>query len=277
MEEIAWHKVMLDRLGIWYQEAGQQDAPGVVLIHGLSCDSGIWKKQISFFAQKYHVLAPDLPGSGRSDKPHDVIYSMALFARAVRAMLNNAHMQKPILIGHSMGFSVLRRYLALYPNSVRAICNVDGFYFRDPLQAILYKRWRDTADLLRWPILDEQHRMFLTGVEIVEYSFYGRTPVPLRQEMRRRLQDADRYVIMSCWESMLNPEEWTPLCFENVPAFVLYAKAGHTLPDSADWFRTLFPKLTYREWDDTGHYMMLEQPERFNTQVIEFIENCPVV
>ncbi|MCS6863432.1 MAG: alpha/beta fold hydrolase, partial [Abditibacteriales bacterium] len=50
-------------------EAGAPDAPPLLLIHGLGDEADTWRHVFLPLAERYHVIAPDLPGFGRSDKP----------------------------------------------------------------------------------------------------------------------------------------------------------------------------------------------------------------
>ena len=150
MMEPVWRSLDVEGLETWYQVAGKEGGAPLIFIHGLGIDSTFWRHQLAAFAPEYRVAALDLPGHGRSAKPHDRVYSMDFFARAVHALVEREHLERPVLIGHSMGFPVLRRYLLLYPGWARAICNVDGFYFRRAVQAEAYEVWSAATSLLRW-------------------------------------------------------------------------------------------------------------------------------
>lgn len=64
------HKMMkIDRLDIFYREAGPQDAPTVLLLHGFPTSSHMFRDLIPALADRYHVVAPDYPGYGNSSMP----------------------------------------------------------------------------------------------------------------------------------------------------------------------------------------------------------------
>lgn len=260
-----------DGITLFYQDLGDRDAPALVFVHGLGCDSTVWSAQAAHFAADHRVLAVDLPGFGRSDKPHDREYTLAWFARALQWVLEDARVEKPVLVGHSMGFSVVRRHVLDYPGTALALCDVDGFFFRNPVQAQLYTLWKQAVDFIQWPFVTAEARRRASLAQFIEYTFYGRTPEPLREEIRRRMRRTDEYVLQSCWRNMFASWQWTPATIE-IPTFILYAKTLHSLPDAEMWFRSYFPRMVYREWDDAGHYMMLEQPERFNAELGAFVD-----
>ena len=268
MMEPVWRSLEVEGLETWYQVAGKEGGAPLIFIHGLGIDSTFWRHQLAAFAPEYRVAALDLPGHGRSAKPHDRVYSMDFFARAVHALVEREHLERPVLIGHSMGFPVLRRYLLLYPGWARAICNVDGFYFRRAVQAEAYEVWSAATSLLRWRFSGRDP--VEAGERFIEYTFYKHTPEVVREEVRATSRRADPYVVMSAWRDMIRPLKWVKCCFM-LPAMVLYCRALHTLPDQELYFRTCFPRMRYMEWTDTGHYPMLEQPDRFNAELRAFL------
>ena len=61
----------------------------------------------------------------------------------------------------------------------------------------------------------------------------------------------------------------------DVPTLAVYAKASDLPADIEEKLRRLFPKLEYYQWDDAGHFLMMEQPERFNHVLVDFLRrNC---
>lgn len=266
--------VPVEGVNVVYRDSGREDGVPLVFIHGMACDSTFWRYQFPAFEADYRVLAPDLPGYGRSDKPHDREYTMDFFARAVRAVVESTGSGRaPVLIGHSMGYPILRRYLLLYPGCAGAIVNVDGFYFRRAVQAEAYQVWAAAAKALLWR--GSGRDPAAAGRRFIEYTFYDHTPEHVREEVRAKTGQADPYVVSSSWREMMRPSKWVKCCFM-VPALVLYSRARHTLPDQPLYFRSCYPRMTYVEWDDTGHYPMLEQPERFNAQLRAFLDETEI-
>ena len=142
-----------DGLTLYYQDLGERDAPALVLVHGLGCDSTIWREQLTDFSRDHRVRAVDLPGFGQSDKPHDRDYSLAWFAQTLQWVLEDAKVERPVLVGHSMGFAIVRRHCLDYPGVAAALCDVDGFCFRNPMQAQLYTVWKQIVDFIQWPFV----------------------------------------------------------------------------------------------------------------------------
>ena len=102
----------------------------VVFIHGWTCDSSFWTKQQPVYGNRRSLLI-DLPGHGLSDKP-EIPYTMELFAKAVDAVMVQAHVEKATLVGHSMGTPVAVQFLRMHPGKVAGIVIVDGFVPEPP-------------------------------------------------------------------------------------------------------------------------------------------------
>jgi pimeloyl-ACP methyl ester carboxylesterase len=107
----------------------------VVLLHGKNFNGYYWKDVMAALVKAgYRVIAPDQPGWGRSDKP-DLHYSFHLLAYATRQLLDTLHIQKMILVGHSMGGMLAARFAMLYPEKVEKLI------LEDPIGLEDYKRF----------------------------------------------------------------------------------------------------------------------------------------
>src|SRR5215475_12418855 len=65
----SFHTVNVDGNKIFYREAGPKTAPTILLLHGFPTSSHMFRNLIPLLADRYHVIAPDLPGFGFSDAP----------------------------------------------------------------------------------------------------------------------------------------------------------------------------------------------------------------
>jgi pimeloyl-ACP methyl ester carboxylesterase len=106
-------------------EAGPGDAPPLVLIHGLGDEADTWRHVIAPLAERFHVVAPDLPGFGRSDKPRRT-YSLAYLRDTIVELMDALGWQTAGLMGHSLG-AVIAQVVALeHPARVRELILVSG-------------------------------------------------------------------------------------------------------------------------------------------------------
>src|ERR1700704_1030487 len=64
-----YRTVQVDGLSIFYREAGPKSAPPILLLHGLPSSSRMFEPLFDRLADRYHLVAPDYPGFGHSDRP----------------------------------------------------------------------------------------------------------------------------------------------------------------------------------------------------------------
>jgi pimeloyl-ACP methyl ester carboxylesterase len=73
---LAYRTALVDELKVFYREAGDPKAPTVLLLHGFPTSSHMFRDLIPALADRYHVVAPDLPGFGFTDAPDRTRYSI---------------------------------------------------------------------------------------------------------------------------------------------------------------------------------------------------------
>jgi pimeloyl-ACP methyl ester carboxylesterase len=69
MYRTAYRTVDVNGLSVFYREAGPQDAPTILLLHGFPSSSRMWQPLLDRLADRFHLVAPDYPGFGHSDAP----------------------------------------------------------------------------------------------------------------------------------------------------------------------------------------------------------------
>lgn len=105
-----------------YDEYGAGDRP-IVLIHGLLMNRRMFERLGPILAERgNHVIALDLLGHGRSDRPEDLQrYSMPLFAYQVNAMLDHLEIESAVVGGTSLGANVSLEMAVRFPDRVRGL------------------------------------------------------------------------------------------------------------------------------------------------------------
>lgn len=102
----ALHRLELDGIEIAYRTVGDDHAPAVVLLHGWASSQRMWDSAQGHLADRYRCVALDLPGHGSSGKPPWTWYTIPHFADVVAAFLGAMGLDRPALVGHSMGGTI---------------------------------------------------------------------------------------------------------------------------------------------------------------------------
>ena len=232
----------------------------LVLIHGWSCSVDAWRDQIPELSRRARVIAIDLPGHGQSDKP-ELSYSMDRFAAGVEAVLRDAGVQRAVLVGHSMGVPVVRQFYRKHPDQTAGLVLVDG-----PLQPFGDPRlMQSLIDSLQTPGYREFGAAFLTQIAGPTISD------EIKARVRASFFNTPQHVLVSAMQGLADSTIWGRDPF-GVPVLDIRAKSRAYPDDMKQRDRVIAPKLEFQLWDGVGHFLMMEQPKRFNAAVIAFLE-----
>lgn len=253
-------------MSIHYKNRGKGDQ-AVVFIHGWSCNMTFWRFQTPAFGEDRCLILIDLPGHGQSSKPN-IAYTQDLFADAVAAVLEDAGVGTAILVGHSMGAPVARRFIRKYPDKAKALVSVDGAFNRIPKEKKEFEEWKKRFNGLVKGFSGPGYKEFAS--RFIDSMFVKETPVSLREEIKSEAFKTPQHVAVSAMKSFGDPAIWQedPV---PVPTLAVYARSPHLPPDNEKYMRKLFPNMEYHEWEGVSHFLMMEQPEKFNRLLLDFI------
>src|SRR5271165_6025032 len=255
---------MLDGARVHYQSYGA-GSNAVVFVHGWTCDLTFWRLQAPVY-QSHRSILIDLPGHGTSDKP-ETEYTMEYFARAVDAVLSDAEIGKATLVGHSMGTNVIIQYLRMYPEKVAALVIVDGFAPEPPENEEAGAR--QAASTTRMISIFGSPNVTAIVPRMISSMFTPQTPAALQNEIRSKMLATPVYVMSSAMKGMLimQPvdERWP-----NVPVLAILVKRGGT-PHYQAFLSEHFDLKDLSEYAGTGHFLMMEEPDRFNLDLLTFL------
>jgi len=149
-----YHTVAVDGVKIFYREAGDPHAPTVLLLHGFPTSSHMYRNLIPLLADRYHVVAPDLPGFGFSEAParDQYHYTFDHLAKTMDAFTVALHLDKYALEVFDYGAPVGFRLAVAHPERVTAIITQNGNAYEEGLSAAwnpIQKYWKDPTDANR--------------------------------------------------------------------------------------------------------------------------------
>lgn len=256
----------LDSIKVHYQNYGKGDE-ALVFVHGWTCNLTFWKANIPAFTNQARVIAVDLPGHGQSEKP-ELAYTMKLYAQSIEAVLRDAKVSKATLIGHSMGAPVLWQFYKHFPEKTRALVIVDGSLkamgTRESMKAFL--------DPLRLPTYRA------SAEKSVEYLTQNMKDLKVRGEVRTQMVNAPQHTMVSAFEGMLDPTIFpTKTDKITVPTLALMATSGNWTSEYEKYVRELAPGIEYQKWDGVSHFLMMDEPQKFNDAVLAFLKKNQLI
>jgi len=123
--EIASRDATVSDVKLHYLTAGR--GPAVILLHGYTQTSRMWRPIIPLLAQKFTVIAPDLPGIGDSGIPADNKIDMITAAKQIHDLVRSLKIEKARVVGHDIGLMVAYAYAAQFPNEIEKLAVMDAF------------------------------------------------------------------------------------------------------------------------------------------------------
>ena len=122
-------------LHISYYDTGKNDALTVFLIHGLGDESDTWRHLIEPLSPYARVIAPDLPGFGRSEKPR-IKYSLPFLTQTLLEFMDELQVERSILIGNSLGAIISQSMALEHPERIQGMVLIDGSMVQSNAQKV---------------------------------------------------------------------------------------------------------------------------------------------
>ena len=258
----------VDGKQLHYLEAGSGDRV-LVLLHAFPLHAAMWERQMAGLSKGWWVIAPDLPGFGRSDPvPDPDSATLEDMADAVAALLEELGLSRVVLGGLSMGgyaaFVLARRHRAV----IRALVLADTRAGADTPEVKERRtsqqaqvRERGTGELVE----------ALLGTLLTEETHKSRPDVV--EQARRLMSDAAPEAIVAALEAMKRRSDATEeLAGLDVPALVLVGDQDATAPvEVAEEMSEQLPNARLAVIQGAGHLSNLEQPDQFTAEVRAFL------
>jgi surfactin synthase thioesterase subunit len=182
--------------------------------------------------------------------------------------MRDAGVPRAVLVGHSMGGIVIRRFARAYPDRVIALVPVDSSVRRRPEADRVASA---TAELAAFVNQLRGAAYQSAAARFIDSMFVASTPAVLREEIKRRMLSTPPHVALSALENTLTPEMLWDDRPIRVPVLELVARYPQTPPDQEQFLRGFIPKLEYRVIEGAGHFLMLERPAAVNRLLLDFL------
>jgi len=282
--QTTFHKnVTINGVNIFYREAGDVNKPTILLLHGYPTSSHMFRNLITDLSVRYHVLAPDYPGFGRSDQPmmKEFDYTFDNMANLVEGFLEELNVEKYSIYLMDYGAPIGFRIAAKYPERIESLIIQNGNAYEEGLKDFwipIKKYWKDytiengkplegfhSPDGLKWQYthgvqdvskispdnwnLDLQHLTRKENNEIQLAMFYDyRTNIPLYPEWQQYFRD------------------------HQPPTLIVWGKNDFIFPaDGAHPYKKDLKNLEFHLLD-TGHFALEEKGDEIANYILKFLD-----
>jgi pimeloyl-ACP methyl ester carboxylesterase len=252
------------------------DGPPLLLVHGLA---GLWQNwllNIPAFMGAHRVIAPDLPGFGRSPMPAGEEISVRGYAKMLDALCGALGVDCAVVVGNSMGGFVGAELALSFPTRVEKLVLVSAvglsieYIRREPLIA-LARAWTFAATRAgaRSDAMIRRPRLRRAALQsVVRYP--ESLSYPLTWEL---VQGAGTPGFVPAMEALTDYSFRDKLARIEVPTLIVWGRNDMLVPvdDAAEFERLIGANARKEIFEETGHVPMLERPSRFNALLREFI------
>ncbi len=237
--------------------------PPVVLLHGLSGNGACWSPLARVLEVDFDVVMPDARGHGDSSIPlKDYLYED--HARDVVGLIHGLGLTAPFLLGHSMGGMTAALVASQDAVTLSGVILADPTFLSPERQREVYES--DAA---------EQHRRLLT-LDKADVLAQARARQPHRTpEIIELITEARMKTPIHAFDVLTppNPEYQRLMSAVDVPTLLVIGDKGIISLEMAGKLQNLNPRLRVEQIQDAGHGLHYDQPERFEEEVISFLQS----
>jgi non-heme chloroperoxidase len=256
-----------DGISIHYLEAGS--GRSIVFIPGWTMPAWIWQKQIDEFSQHYHVVAVDPRSQGESDKP-PYGHLPETRARDYKELVDQLRLKHPVLVGWSMACGELVKYAEQFgTENVSGFVLVDGFLNDKPSDLFVpISGWMNLLQQDRQKQADGFVRTMFKKPQPEDY---------LKRVIEASTQVPAATAVVLIY-NMIAVKDFSPglaslaAMKTKSPVLFMYQPESQT---SADFLKLkLGEKLRLERFDGDGHALFVDDPEKFNHVLEEFLKTA---
>ena len=267
----------VDGLKLHYLTAGHGQTT-VLLLHGYTQTSRMWRPIMPHLAEKFTVIAPDLPGIGDSDIPKDGL-DMKNAAVRIHGLVKSLGVEKAEVVGHDIGLMVAYAYAAQFPSQTAKLAVMDAF-----LPGVA--GWEDVYNdpgIWHFRFNGETPEMLVKGRERIYFDYFWND---FAADKTHSIPDADRaaYVAAYSRPGRMRAGWGYFVSFQQAAKdFAELSKTKLTMPVLAiggakangdvlgQQMKLVATNATVVVLPDTGHWVLDEQPKLTNDALNSFL------
>ena len=251
-----------DGVSISFDNKGEGE-PAIILVHGWSNTRVIWDAQVSHFSEKYQVIAVDLPGFGKSGNNRSE-WTIASYGEDISTIIQQLNLKKVVLVGFSLGASIVIEAANKVPDHVIGIVLVDDLHMVEMKIPPPMAHFLDSTmmDLINNP----------TKEKLVGGGFFKNNVDSAYHRILTILEGASH---IGWRESLAGHINWrNDHCTNSIQAVKapIIAINSDMQPTNVEAFKKYAPTFKAKIVKDVGHVIMWDNTEEFNRLLEESIQ-----
>jgi len=261
--------VQVGNLKIAYAEGGTGET--VIMLHGFGANKDNWARFSKTITPKYHVIIPDLPGFGDSDKPADINYSIASQTERINLLAKQLKLTKFHIVGSSMGGNIAGMYAATYPEMVKSLTLFDASGVKSPVKSereIMIEK--GTNPLLVSSAADYDRLLQFTFSKPIQIKSFIKNYLAKKAAAERPINEKIYKEALINDYGMLEGK----LDRISVPALIIWGDKDRVVHiSSMDIFKKLIKNSKSVVIKECGHLPMMEKPAETSAMFLDFIKD----
>jgi pimeloyl-ACP methyl ester carboxylesterase len=273
---IASRTAEIDGTQLHYLSAGT--GPAVILLHGYAETSRMWRPIIPLLAEKFTVIAPDLPGIGDSAIPSGGL-EMITSAKRIHSLIRSLGIEKARVVGHDIGLMVAYAYAAEFPTETEKLVLMDAFLPGVPGWEPIY----NDPNIWHFRFYGEYPEALVKGRERVYFEYFWNV---LAADKARSLPETDRkayaeayarpgrmraaWAYFASWPQLAKDFAQLAQTKLTMPVLALGGEKslGSQLGEQA---KLVADDVTVIVLKDAGHWILEEKPRETTEALIKFL------
>jgi pimeloyl-ACP methyl ester carboxylesterase len=284
--QVHYQKVKAGEVNIFYREAGPKNAPVVLLLHGYPTSSFMYRNLIPILSEKYHVIAPDLPGFGFSDAPdrETYVYTFDHLAKTMQDFIEVMALKRFAVYIFDYGAPVGLRLAMANPEKISAIISQNGNAYEEGLSdawSPIQKYWQyptqENRDNLKHFVTRElTNFQYRDGV--TDQSLIAPEAIELDQHFLDRPGNVE--IQLDLLKDYANNVKLYPafhVYFKKYQPKLLAVwgnKDPFFLPAGAKAYQKDIPGATVKFYD-TGHFALETHAQEIGQDILQFLSTLP--
>jgi pimeloyl-ACP methyl ester carboxylesterase len=280
------HTIDIDGVSLFYREAGAADAPTILLLHGFGASSYMFRDLIAQLAQKYHVIAPDLPGFGQTSVLPGVSfdYTFDRLASVIDAFTVAKGIERYAMYVFDYGAPVGWRLAVNNPQKITAIVSQNGNAYEEGLSAgwaDMRRAWADptvenrealrrfnTLEMTKWQYTEGVSDTSVIAPETWQLAFAAIERIGVEVQMDLLLDYGSNIKQYAQLHEFFRRQQPPLLAIwgRNDPFFV---------PAGAEAFKRDNPNAEVR-FVDSGHFAIETHGQEIGAAMLELLERARI-
>src|SRR6476620_3130468 len=266
----------IGNMQLHYLTAGNAPAT-VILWHGFAETSRMWRPIIPLLAQKFTVIAPDLPGIGDSSIPDKV--DMLDAARKIHELARSLNIEKARVVGHDIGLMVAYAYAAQFPNETEKLALMDAFLPGVPGWEAIY----NAPNIWHFRFNGEYPEKLVQGRERIYFEYFWNVLAAdkthsIREGVRNAYTEAyskhgrmrAAWAYFASWPQLA--KDFAQLSQTKLTMPVLSIGGDKSLGNElGTQMKLVADNVTVMVLKDTGHWILEERPKETTDALVNFL------